>query len=327
MRRLTRIVPFADPNTHRLLVRKGESWIDPADHKVIATVHEGIPRFSNPEESYADSFGWQWQKWDRLHRMSQNPSLGLHALLRQRTGFDRLETANKTVLECGCGAGGDTEFLLSYPFSEVHAFDLSRAVDVVGRDLHDDRLVLSQASIYEMPYQDASFDFVYCHRVIQHTPDPDRSLRAVCRKVKPGGILFAHSYRRTLLNLMSWKYKYRWLTKRLGPNRVFDYVDRYGAALHSLCDVIGRWPIGYALVRALVPFNYLPPALRPAAMSDAELIELEKLITFDALTPTYDKPMSSWRFRRIIESEGFELVNFYASRVSVVYATARRLTT
>ena len=59
-------------------------------------------------------------------------------------------------------------------------------------------------------------------------------------------------------------------------------------------------------------------------MSEADLIELEKLITFDALTPKYDQPMSSRKFRLIIESEGFKVVNFHASRVSVVYATAIR---
>lgn len=321
---LNQRVLFVDPSTRAQLLRNERGWVHPLSGNLVAPVVDGLPRFQKDTETYADSFGWQWQKWDRLHRMSQNPRFNLHQMLAERSRLDEVPTQGRTVLECGCGAGGDTEFLLGYPFAEVHAFDLTRAVDVVARDLDDPRLVLSQASIYEMPYADGAFDVVYCHRVLQHTPDPEAALRTICRKVKPGGILFAHSYRQTLLNALTWKYRYRWLTTRLDPERVHAFVERYGDRLHELCERLSRRRWGYAMVRALAPFHYLPPGMYPTQMTRGELIELEKLITFDALTPTFDRPMSSKHFRRIIESEGFEILNFHATRVSVVYATARR---
>ena len=50
-----------------------------------------------------------------------------------------------------------------------------------------------------------------------------------------------------------------------------------------------------------MPFYCLPPAGEGSETSEASILELEKQITFDALTPWHDHPMDSGEFRRIIE--------------------------
>jgi SAM-dependent methyltransferase len=46
-----------------------------------------------------------------------------------------------------------------------------------------------EGSILDLPFADRSFDIVLSTEVIEHTPDPERGVRELCRVVRPGGIL------------------------------------------------------------------------------------------------------------------------------------------
>jgi ubiquinone/menaquinone biosynthesis C-methylase UbiE len=97
-----------------------------------------------------------------------------------------------TVLDCGCGPGTIT-------------LDLARRVapgQVIGIDQAASQIELAQAaaqevgmehvtfraaSIYELPFADASFDAVFSHALFEHLPDPLAALAEVHRVLKPGG--------------------------------------------------------------------------------------------------------------------------------------------
>lgn len=315
------MISFVDPRSGQPLERRGDAFVMTGSDTVVAIVRDGIPRFVDPDDNYAESFGWQWKKWAHLRSLSRGGRYDIRRVVLERSHFAQYDLRGKSILECGMGGGDETEVLLEQTFSEVHAFDLSTAVERAATYLKDERLQISQASIFEIPYPDRVFDFVYCHRVIQHTPDPEAALRAVCRKVAPGGVLFAHSYLRSPLQMLSWKYKYRWLTKRLKWETIWTALDRHGAALQRLARAANRNRVTWFLFYNLVPYNYLPANHLPE-LDDEQRLELEKLVTFDALTPWHDHPMTARRFRSIIESEGFRIDHFHASRVSPVYCTA-----
>ena len=42
-----------------------------------------------------------------------------------------------------------------------------------------------------LPFQDGTFDIVYCHQVLQHVQDPVKILKEMRRVTKPGGIVAA----------------------------------------------------------------------------------------------------------------------------------------
>lgn len=314
-------VPWIDPVSGAALTLRGDALYDEATGERVAGVRDGVPRFVSAEEDYAGSFGWQWNHWRDNRSGARGSSLGLAETIRKRTHFDEYDLAGKTILEAGMGGGDDTEVLLSYPFAEVHAFDLSTAVDRAVPLLEDERLRLSQASIYSIPYADEAFDVVYCHRVLQHTPDPREALRCLCRKVRPGGLLFIHSYQRSWRQMLEWRYKWRPLTRRLPRRWIYAATERHGARLHRLNKLLYPHPATRWLAWNLVPFYFKKP--KPG-MSEQELIELEKLITFDALTPRYDEPMSPDVLRSILEAEGFSIDHWHTSRVSPMYCTASR---
>lgn len=302
-------------------MRTDSGFVDGTSGELVAPVVEGIPRFVSDEE-YSASFGWQWNRWTDTLSDIKTGGDAKRRLLLERTSFDRYEMEGRTILECGMGGGDDTEVLLTLPFGEVHAFDLSTAVDRARWLQTDERLTLSQASIYEIPYADQSFDFVFCHRVLQHTPDPQAALRSVCRKVAPGGVLFAHSYKRSWRNMASYKYKYRWLTRRMSRERVYGLISRHGHQLHRLqLAAVRRGRVTAFLALSFVPFEQVP---RYQDAGADQLLEIAKLCTFDALTPRFDRPMTTKQFTQAIESEGLRIESLHDPKVSPLWCTAVR---
>jgi SAM-dependent methyltransferase len=309
---------FVDPASGEPLREQGGSLVDPQGRTVAAIV-DGIPRFVDPARNYAKAFAFQWKTWRTLSD-SLHGGRGKHDEILRRTHFAEYPTRGAAILECGMGGGDDTEVLLQLGFAEVHSFDLSEAVEVAGARLTDPRLTLSQASIFEIPYADASFDFVFCHRVLQHTPDPARALRSICKKVRPGGVLFAHCYRRSPRHMRNFKYKVRWLTKRLPARAVYAYVKTCGPALHRLNEwLYRRGSRGYRISYEWVPYCHYP---KFQDLGPERLRELEQLNTFDALTPAYDIPMTTEEFTGVIESEGFVIEHLHEDEVTPVWCTA-----
>ncbi len=310
-------IPFTDPETGENLTWDGDRLLNNKGD-IVASLVEAIPRFVEPTDNYAEAFGFQWNHWTTLSDYLNDTDRKYREVM-ERTRFGDYETEGKTVLECGMGGGDDTEVLLKLGFSEVHSFDLSHGVERAAANLHDPRLTISQASIFEIPYADESFDFVFCHRVLQHTPDPERALKCICRKVKTGGVLFAHCYRKSWKNSICFKYKFRWLTKRLPQRYIFNYVTRCGPFLHHINRFLYKFGmIGKGVSYCFIPFYHYPNL----GLDPNQLRDFESLLTFDALTPAYDLPMTSQKFRRIIEAEGFEIEHFYEHPISPVYCTA-----
>jgi 2-polyprenyl-3-methyl-5-hydroxy-6-metoxy-1,4-benzoquinol methylase len=156
-------------------------------------VRRGIPRFV-PEDNYASSFGLQWNRYratqldshtgstisrDRLARCLGGPVEGLRGL---------------SVLEAGCGAGRFTEILLAAG-ARVVALDLSSAVEANLETCRGQPgYFVCQADILRAPVAPGTFDVVLCLGVVQHTPDPERTMAALTSYVKPGGRLVLDHY-------------------------------------------------------------------------------------------------------------------------------------
>lgn len=318
-----RAVRFADPATGRNLIEAGDRLIEPESGAAVGVVVGGIPRFVKVAgESYVESFGWQWNRWEDALSDQRSGLDAKRRLILERTHFGDFDLKGMTILECGMGGGDDTEVLLSLPFSEVHSFDLSDAVDRAGRTLADPRLVLSQASIFDIPYPDAAFDVVYCHRVVQHTPDPLEAIRCVARKVKPGGLLFVHSYNRSWRCLLNYKYRYRWLTRRLPRGWLAAGLDFAGPMLHC----INKWArrrgkVVSFLASMVIPFE---PILSYGDATPAQVLDIAKLVTFDALTPRFDKPIRASDFRQTVIEAGFEILYIHDRVEAPLWCTARR---
>jgi SAM-dependent methyltransferase len=99
------------------------------------------------------------------------------------------EAAGRTVLELGCGEGGNL----------VNLFDARqpRPRLVVGLDLYVRKVAFARTQYPQgrfvcgdagmLPFADAAFDLVLCRDLLHHLEDPEPTLRELGRVLAPGG--------------------------------------------------------------------------------------------------------------------------------------------
>lgn len=254
-------------------------------------IRNGIPRFT-PDLSYSSgNFSRLRERHSALQLDSKNGTSDRRDTILTRTCWPTDYFRGKTVLECGCGAGPDTEVLCSLG-ARVLAVDLA-GVDIARRNLGETRNVqFLQASIDDLPLRRGSFDIVFCHRVIQHTPDPEAVLDHILQFVRPEGAVFVHSYAHTLQQLWRWKYWLRPLTRRMDPARLYAMIERAAPLLYKVTLWVNRTRWGRRFAHVFIPFaNYRHlPQFR--AMGDIAMREYAIHDTFDALSPRYDDPIA-----------------------------------
>ena len=93
------MIEFVDPRDKVALQLEGERYRNPVTGATVATVRQGIPRFFEPEDNYAESFGYQWKKWHSIRSDVRNPGHGLREVILARTHFGEYDLAGKTLLE------------------------------------------------------------------------------------------------------------------------------------------------------------------------------------------------------------------------------------
>lgn len=182
-----------DPETGTALQRLDEKQLSSVSGERFPVI-KGVPRFV-PAENYASAFGAQWNKFSKTQLDSYTGLDLSESRLGRCMGGDLSQLKGKLVLEAGSGAGRFTEILLKHG-AIVHSFDYSSAVEANAINNGDsDRLTLAQADIRKIPYPKASYDYVVCLGVIQHTPDPEESIHCLYKMLKPGGKLAIDHYR------------------------------------------------------------------------------------------------------------------------------------
>ena len=99
------------------------------------------------------------------------------------------------LLDAGCGPGSITIGLAQAVASsgEVVGIDADPTAVEAARTLAAERgcanARFEHASIYDLPFEDASFDAAFSHAVMQHLQDPPRALRELRRVLKPGAVI------------------------------------------------------------------------------------------------------------------------------------------
>ena len=106
------------------------------------------------------------------------------------------------VLEIGCGLGTDgVQFAKAG--ADYTGVDLTEAAVDLARRNFEWRSLPGQfrtADAENLDFADETFDLVYSHGVLHHTPDTERAVREVHRVLKPGGRAVVMLYHRDSLN-------------------------------------------------------------------------------------------------------------------------------
>lgn len=111
--------------------------------------------------------------------------------------FDELR--GKDVLEIGCGTGVHAR-LLAEAGANLTAIDLTpTAVELTRKrlELHGLTADVREVDAEQLPFADASFDFVWSWGVIHHSAHTDQVVREIGRVLRPGGRLALMIYHRS----------------------------------------------------------------------------------------------------------------------------------
>lgn len=268
------------------------------------TIVNGIPRFVSPD-NYAASFGFQWNRF-KTEQIDLINGTGLSAKrFYSETGWTNDWLEGKWILDVGCGAGRFLE-VASRQNCEVVGVDLSNATDAARATLSDRKNVhLVQASIYELPFRDAVFDGCYCIGVIQHTPDPNRSMRSLPRVLKPSGRIAITAYERRRWTLLNAKYLVRPVTRRLNKRFLFTTIQGIMPLLFPVSELTFRIPyLKKVFMHAIPVANYVDnPELKLRQRYRWAVMD-----TFDMLSPEYDQPQTQENATLALREEGIKNV-------------------
>ncbi|MBP6334790.1 MAG: class I SAM-dependent methyltransferase [Bacteroidia bacterium] len=276
------MIDFIFPKTGEPLTLKNGHLESPSG-KVVPVIKD-IPRFVE-QENYASAFGLQWKAF-RLTQLDSNNQMNLsQERLERCLGYPISGLNGKNLLEVGCGAGRFTELLVKSGAS-VHSVDLSVAVEANKENIGDvPNFQIAQASVYELPFPENSFDVVVCLGVIQHTPSSEKTIEELWRMTKPGGLLVIDHYRWRIAYYLNLKPVYRHFLRKMSPDKSKVKVDK-------LVDFF--FPIHWKL-RKIKPLWWLLHRFSPLIeyillfpqMKYAEHLELCRLDSYDSLTDYY----------------------------------------
>jgi SAM-dependent methyltransferase len=266
----------------------------------------GIPRFV-PPENYAAAFGLQWKMFRRTQLDSYTgTSISRDRLERCLGGFDAVR--GKRVLEAGCGAGRFTEVLL-VEGAQVFACDLSTAVEA-NRENCGTRsgYFVCQADIRHLPVVPGTFDVVMCLGVIQHTPNPEETIKALATQLAPGGLLVIDHYRYGHEDMTKTRQWLREFLIRRDAKVAMKIVKALVAILwplHRLAWVCRNLPGGRRFRQALL---YASPVLdyhdQYVQLGPRLLYAWAVLDTHDALTDHYKYKRTTEQIAQTLEALG-----------------------
>ncbi len=124
----------------------------------------------------------------------------VHRRLLPTVDFEK--TRGLRVLEIGCGCGSEAE-RFARAGAHYTAVDLTNAaVSLTQRRFQLANLEgrFLQGDAENLPFADGSFDLVYSHGVLHHTPDTPRTIREVHRVLSDGGCALIMLYHRNSFN-------------------------------------------------------------------------------------------------------------------------------
>ncbi|HWR72015.1 MAG TPA: methyltransferase domain-containing protein, partial [Nitrospirota bacterium] len=155
----------------------------------------------------ADRFGYEWERFDFLSS-TYEPQF-----LDWVWPITREFFPGKVVLDAGCGKGRHAVCSTRFGASEVIGIDLAAgSVSAAFRNTRElENVHIVRADIFNLPFRDEAFDYIYSIGVLHHTPDPGRAFSCLAGKLRRRGTISIWVYGKE----GNW-----WITSLLNPIRL-----------------------------------------------------------------------------------------------------------
>ncbi len=130
--------------------------------------------------------GYSSREAERLNDQAGTLSELLH--------HDSFFPAGSKVLEPGCGIGSQT-VILAQKSPQAHFVSIDKSassLEIAAQALKEKQIknvTLQQADLFDLPFEDKSFEHLFICFVLEHLSDPLQALKSLKRVLKPGGSL------------------------------------------------------------------------------------------------------------------------------------------
>lgn len=231
-------------------------------------IERNISRFVQGE-SYAESFGFQWQYFSRTQLDSANGRTESRDSFVEKTGWSLEELRGKRILDVGCGMGRFAE-VCADAGAEVHGIDLSAAIESAATNLKGrPGVFLYQADVMRLPFENNSFDLIYSIGVLHHTSSTRSAFSQLPKLLKDRGTIAIWVYSKRFM-LCAGGEVLRLVTPSL-PTPVLLNASRIARPLYY----VHKLPLVGGITRAILPTSMHPDP------------EWRVLDTFDWYSPKY----------------------------------------
>jgi SAM-dependent methyltransferase len=194
----------------------------------------------NIDDQVVKDFGSEWSRFTQEELSSVELARIFDGYFREFPWSQLPEGA--VGIDIGCGSGRWAA-LVAPRVAHLHCVDASdAALTVCRRNLRGvGNVDFHLASVDELPFPDAAFDFAYSLGVLHHVPDAAAAIRSAARTLKPGAPLLLYLYY-AFDNRPAW-FRLVW--------RCSDVLRRLvarlpGALKRVVCDAIAifvYWPL------------------------------------------------------------------------------------
>ncbi len=152
-------------------------------------IKNGVPIFVNlwqekdKEKITSSRFGWQW-----THFSNFDIDIETKKFLEWIYPTDKDFFRNKIILDAGCGMGRHCIIAQHLGAEEVIGIDLGSSVFPAYENTKKyTNIHIIQADIYNLPFKEESFDFIYSIGVIHHLPDPQKGFVNLLKYLRQKG--------------------------------------------------------------------------------------------------------------------------------------------
>lgn len=189
-----------------------------------------------------NTFGFKWENFPIVGEERPALAKGEDRITRNGWTVEEFDewVNGKRVLDAGCGMGWYTDFLSEHnPDGEVYGVDIAEKAIKKGHELENGHLLVGD--IADLRFPDETFDYIACEEVIQHTPDPERTLNHLVTKLKPGGTYTMYIYKRKPLLREMADTVIREETTEMSIEECLEFAEKMtelGQALYELDETI-----------------------------------------------------------------------------------------
>lgn len=193
-----------------------------------------------PERAFERPPGWELEYRDRRFHSGSGPGTDRRERRALRALLARAGARPGTWLDVPSGAGRMSELLPGPVVAVDHSLEILRAIQAP----RGPRL---RASAFELPFADASFAGVLCHRLLHHVPLASDRVRilAELRRVSEGPVIASFFHAVSLQNAR------RALARRLRGKR---RSSRGGITLRAFLRDLAAAGLELVAARPLLPF-------------------------------------------------------------------------